>query len=360
MAMHAKRFASLLVFLAATTTTPAFGQTSTTICAITRNPSAFDDKLVRIRAMFVHGFEVSTIRDPEVNCFDVIWLDYGPGPQPEEFVALELSSKGSVAATVTGRIRYAGTGIGFGHMGAYRIRLELQSISDPVAVAGTIAGQVNGPDGQPVEGAEVVTESRSFGFSSDSMFSPFGEWMRFPSCTDEKGQFTIAIEPGNYVLTVNPIGSATPLVPFPPTFVPGIMLIKDKERREVSVKLGKPYTLRKIPVKVVWSNGSPAVDVEVAIGEGSDPDAVDSWRNEGRTNQSGVVNLLGFGERDQLVLAYIRKPRNKDYCASAAISSTSDPQQPTRLRLTKSRWCRQGVLRVTMGLIHPCWFKDKP
>src|SRR5215470_5258138 len=103
---HTKRLASLLVFLVLAI--PAFAQTSTTICAITDDPSLFDGQLVRIRALWVDEFEINVIRDPDVNCFGVIWLDGQP-----QFGAIKNSNGGEMAATMIGRIRFAGTGYGF-------------------------------------------------------------------------------------------------------------------------------------------------------------------------------------------------------------------------------------------------------
>ena len=337
---HTKRLVSLLVFLVLAI--PAFAQTSTTICAITDDPSLFDGQLVRIRALWVEGFEVNGIRDPDVNCFDVIGLDGQP-----EFGAIK-NSNGGMAATMIGRIRYAGTGYGFGHRNQYRISLELQSVSDPYVVVGTITGQVSGPDGRPVAGAEVTAENR------DSIGPLYDET---PSCTDEKGKFTLAVPPGNYEVAVNP-DSATSSAPFPTTQVPGRLLIRDKERKELSVTLANPYTLQKIPVKVVWPNGSPAPGVEVAIGDGSDLEAVDTWPDLFRTNQSGVVDLIGFHERDQTVFAHVWK-RNNAYCAEFQIPSSSRPKERTVLRLKESRWCKRQQIFLS-NLFPPCSVKHNP
>ena len=57
----------------------------TTVCAITEKPSAFNNKMVRIRGHVFVNFEYSTIEGD--GCSDGLWLTYGDGSGPPGLVA---------------------------------------------------------------------------------------------------------------------------------------------------------------------------------------------------------------------------------------------------------------------------------
>src|SRR5260370_35627712 len=59
---------------------------STTVCNVAKLPSAFDDKIVRVRATVTSGFEIFAIRNAEGDC-GVIWLTY-PGGGPVASVSM--------------------------------------------------------------------------------------------------------------------------------------------------------------------------------------------------------------------------------------------------------------------------------
>jgi hypothetical protein len=314
------------------------------------------------------GLKISAIRDPDLRCSAVIWLDYKPEwlnrarkqqHEPaaekddfERFEDLSFGSKGSVAATMTGRIEYAGTGPGFGHLNQYPIRFELQSVSDPFIVAGFLTGQVNGPDGNAVADAEVsakvVADYPSAFYSWESSFG-------FTSCTDEKGQFAITVPPGNYLVGVNLEDAATSTVPFLPVYAPGgDILVKDQERKELSLTLGEPRHLRRIQVQVVWPNGSPAKDVEVAIGNVAFEDL---GPEQGKTNDSGTLKLTGFEDIQQFAYAQIRTPKGKPYCAKVTIPMTGKLQVNLLMKLTRDRHrvCSMQNMEYSVSqLKHPC------
>src|SRR5215469_13063697 len=73
--VHMKRIVCLGLLLEGAL--PLHGQISTTVCDIINNPTSFNGKLVRIRAMRILDFEVSATRAPELHCVDLIWLDFG-------------------------------------------------------------------------------------------------------------------------------------------------------------------------------------------------------------------------------------------------------------------------------------------
>jgi hypothetical protein len=57
----------------------------TTVCEITENPSAFNNKMVRLRGHVFVNFEYSTIEGD--GCSDGLWLTYGDGSGPPGLVA---------------------------------------------------------------------------------------------------------------------------------------------------------------------------------------------------------------------------------------------------------------------------------
>lgn len=149
------------------------------LCEIARSPQEFDNKIVKVRGKAIVGSESFTLSD--VGCKKNIWLEY-----PDEVIAdshrqqhkyiklirnqdlanlqafIAASTKetperpcmsahcalNDVTATVEGRIDYRSTQCkvrpkvnhdspfqcGFGHMGAWNVRLTIQSVSNVVAV----------------------------------------------------------------------------------------------------------------------------------------------------------------------------------------------------------------------------------
>jgi hypothetical protein len=321
----------------------AYGQISTTVCDIVKQPSAFDGKLVRVWAMRIRDLELSAISDPELKCSELIWLDYpwtlkkrrspAERARDEDFNRFETLS-GRVAGTMTGLVNYAEHGFGFGHMNRFPIRFVLQSVPDVVVLEGSLTGQVIGPDGKAITHAEVKAEERGRR-SLDTYF--------LISCTDEEGRFKLAVPPGSYLVGVNLLSPPSPAAPFPATYFPGtpevdsaqVVSIRDKEHRDLTIRLGNPLTQRVIPVKVVWPNGSPAANVELWTGEGSDSTL--NWGpNQGRTNSTGVFDLIVFGESEHFVFAQIERHK-KDYCATLMIPGTGELKERVLVRLASSQ-----------------------
>jgi len=151
----------------------AAGQTisevvKTTICKISNKPSAYEGKLVRIRAVYAGSFEGSYIIDP--TCGKSVWFTTPEGnanvaasvvqspylkapdttfqlvkdKEYDKFTKLayatvaNLQPEYEVAATFTGRIDRCkdfkldkkGFGNGFGQMGQSKFQLVLRSVSD--------------------------------------------------------------------------------------------------------------------------------------------------------------------------------------------------------------------------------------
>jgi hypothetical protein len=144
----------------------AAGQTTseavdTTICKISNKPSAYNGKLVRIRAIYAGSFEGSYLGDP--TCGKSVWFTtpaivvHTPYPKVpdatfqlvedeeyDKFTKLAYATvenfqpEYQVAATFTGRIDRCkdfkldkkGFGNGFGQMGQSEFQLVLRSVSD--------------------------------------------------------------------------------------------------------------------------------------------------------------------------------------------------------------------------------------
>ncbi len=141
------------------------------VCQITQQQKELDGKIVRVRATFIGGFELSGIQDPSHGSSSVcrvVWLEYAPSDHEssakttprmtlqrdenlqkwQQLVVTRMYPRDPrdscrdcfryrVTAVVTGRVDWMGEPgsagqivIGFGHLGAYRARLVLQSVTD--------------------------------------------------------------------------------------------------------------------------------------------------------------------------------------------------------------------------------------
>jgi len=143
----------------------------TNVCKLFGNPSAFDGKIVQIKATFSGSWEGEYLRD--AKCEKAIWFttpEGSPGvaamvvpadhptPRPLTFALVKdadyekftryayatvenLQREYEVTATFTGRIDHCngfkknpdGFGNGFGHMGASEFQFVMKSVSDVVA-----------------------------------------------------------------------------------------------------------------------------------------------------------------------------------------------------------------------------------
>jgi hypothetical protein len=148
-----------------------------TACSILRRPQLFNGKIVHVRANARVGLESLTAGDP--NCQESIWLDYANDSKEtadnrhrqltlvkDEALTKFKDALGAeqddpahpcttmhcmrydVTATITGRVDYRSTGCtkttapnkpspfqcGYGHMGAWPVRIVIESVSDVTAV----------------------------------------------------------------------------------------------------------------------------------------------------------------------------------------------------------------------------------
>jgi len=130
---------------------------STTVCEIVKSPASFNNRFVRVRATVLSGFEMSALRDPEIEDCRGIWFEYSEASR-RGFAEGHLSEDRSfkkfqealsaviyprlqghycmgcpryeVTAVLTGLIQYAATGLGFGHLNGSRIQFVLESVQE--------------------------------------------------------------------------------------------------------------------------------------------------------------------------------------------------------------------------------------
>jgi hypothetical protein len=374
---------------------PALAQTiATNVCAIGRDPAAFDGKIVRLRATIVSGFEASGIRDPEDDRACTIWLTYsGGGPvastslvratttvqRPpiklkkdrhfrrfQNLLHAEMHPRDrgnfciscaryEVTATLTGRVDYAGQGLGFGHLNAYRVQFVLASVRNVAAADLTskydpefsakpvkfptafLQGSVRTPEGRPVSDAEVNVTST---MDVPAYLHDFATW------TDEKGRFKFAVPPGTYLLGMNLETPPSPAVPFAATYYPGTpdgsaatkLSVKNGQHLNgLVIHLSPRLQERSISLKVIWPDGRPVEQANVWLAELRNPTQVVGGAVS-HTTSDGTFGLVGFQGIDYFVHADIyAKPQFTPYCAEVRTLKSDEPvPQPLEMILTRT------------------------
>jgi hypothetical protein len=333
---------------------------ATTVCAVAKDPAAFNNKFVRFRATLTGNWEVSAIGDPDGRRCGGLWFTYpGSGPvaytslnallpnQPRPPVHLKEDSKFTefqklvdarmyprrrdmgcrdckryeVTAVMTGLVEYAGRGKGFGHMNMFPAQFVLQSViqtsvkdiafrynakdfsTTPVRFpTGYIEGKLFGPDGHPIADGDLEVHSATHPavYIDDNT-----------ATTDENGTFKFAVPPGKYVFGFNTFWTPSPKFPYPPTYYPSARrrsaakVIEVSDRQHVSglvFRLGKQLVPRKIPIKVVWPDGKPVDDANVWLSPRNDPVAVVGI-SVSHTASDGTFTLIGFEGGDYILHA---------------------------------------------------------
>jgi hypothetical protein len=342
---------AVLAFLAATVVAA-----DTTICDVMKSPEAYDGKLVRLRATVRSGFEVFAIADPDGRDCNALWLVY-PGGGPTASLSLGSSTPAAerpavilkkdaafaefdrlldatmharrrgldcsdchryeVTATLTGRVDDAGSGLGFGHMNAYRARFVLESVSavtardvasrydardySPTPVrfpTAYLSGRVIGPDGKPVAGVQVdavATEDVA------EYLREFTEW------TDDDGKYAIEVAPGSYVVSINTEDPPSPMAPFAATYARDgkrLRVSDGQHVNELDIRPRRKLVERRVPVHVVRPDGAPVAGANVWLTEVRNPYAV-VGTSVSHTDACGTFDLVGFEGIDYVVHANI-------------------------------------------------------
>jgi hypothetical protein len=361
-------------------------------CDIQSRASEFDGKFVTLRATVQTRFEVFAIATADTKC--LLWLSY-PGGGPDASVnvggltpaiarpavALKVDrafkhfrklldatmfsrDRGNicmdcrryeVTATMTGRIDAAEPGKGFGHLNGYPVRFVLQQVTDVAAkdLAGSydltrfsaapvrlptayFVGKVFSPEGKPVEGIEVTALSSE---EVPPYLEDFTEW------TDEKGRFKIEVPPGRYVVGINLTFPPSPKYPYETTYSPDTadrakarqVLVKDRQRTNMSIRVPERMASRKIPVKVRWPDGKPVQNANVWLAEQRNPTSV-VGNSVSHTNTTGEFELQGFRGIPYFLHANIYvKPGFKPFCAEKQkIGEADSPTEPILMILAVS------------------------
>jgi hypothetical protein len=343
-----------------------------TVCEIERRPQDFDGRMVRVRARVIEGFEVFAIRDG--GCAD-IWLDYpgasgfgamvSSGAKTPELNRPEIALKRDAAfdrfvasleaemyprnreticqgcfryevtATMTGRLDYGGKGRGFGHLNSYPTRLLLQSVADVSAKdlvdrydpkefsttkirfpKGVIGGRLIDVSEMPMP-EQVV-------YAIDAVPDGRAVPPSFFGITDDKGQFTISVPPGSYVVGINVRSSPSPKLPYTRTFFPHVSTqaaaqkfeIRDHQQEALEFRLAGPLVRREVPVSVVWPDGRPVPDANVWLEDVDYGSYNVVGESVSHTDANGRFTLVGFENRPYVIHANIYvKPNFVRHCA---------------------------------------------
>src|ERR1041385_277877 len=273
----------------------------TTICEVSADPAFFDGKVVSLKATVISAFEVFAIGSQEQDC-GRMWLEYSEGgppastsltvsrkprvpitvlkdknfkrfqsllnaamyPRTHEHVCIDCH-RYQVSAEMVGRVDYAGSQAGYGHMNAYKLQFELISVlqvngkdlisrydpeefsPDPVRLPnGYIEGRLISPDGKRYEDIWVTATHAD----TENEFQSVGD-----ADTDKKGNFKISVPPGEYVVGVNVIRPASESFPFRTTYAPSASTFKsaqiykvvDGQTVRADIFLTPPLSPRSIP-----------------------------------------------------------------------------------------------------------------
>lgn len=332
-------------FAAAQTPSP-----STTVCEIVAHPKRFAGRIVTVRAEVIAGFEVFAIEDPSGKC-DRMWLLYaGDGPSAmvsfatqtpktnntgmelrrdaelEKFDTLlneEMHPRErgtfcmpckryAVTSIITGRVDVAPKGSGFGHLNAYALQFELQSVSDAVGKdltgnydsalfsptpvrfpTGYFSGTVRSPSGEPVKGIEVAATR------TDEV--PL--YMRqVTKRTDENGGFQLDVPPGTYVVGINTHVPVVAKFPYPPTYFPGtterasatVLAVQDMQTTKTDLAIPVLAVRKDVAIHVRLPDGRPAGNVLVWLREPRIPHRVAGNGLVTHTDENGSITLPAF------------------------------------------------------------------
>ena len=190
-----------------------------------------------------------------------------------------------------------------------------------------------------VEGVEVTALSTE---NVEPDLEDFTEW------TDEKGRFKIEVPPGTYVVGINITFPPSPAFPYETTYSPGTqdkakarrVVVKDRERIDMTIKVASRLASRKIPVKVTWPDGKAVEKANVWLAEQRDPTAV-VGNSVSHTDAEGQFELVGFLGIPYFLHANIYvKPGFKPFCADIrAISGAESPAEPISIDIDHRRGC---------------------
>ena len=207
---------------------------------------------------------------------------------------------------------YCAEGTGFGHLNAYALQFELQSVSHAVGKdligncdsalfsptpirfpAGYFSGIVRSPSGELVKGIEVAATR------TDEV--PL--YMRqVTKRTDESGGFQLDVPPGTYIVGINTHVPVVAKFPYPPTYFPGttertsatVLAVQDMQTIKTNLAIPVLAVRKDIAMHVRWPDGSPAGNVLVWLREVRIAHRVAGNGLVTHTDENGAITLPAF------------------------------------------------------------------
>ena len=350
---------------------------STTICDVMHRPSAFAGHIVKLRATVETGMEASVLIDANNSSCKSPWLDWAPikgepsrseeyDTQQRRFPVFLVEDENlkhfegalnavvyprenhvmfvdggpkryTVTATMTGRVDYAGKGLGFGHLNGWEVRFVLSSVEDVAMVErtydwtvysrepvrfphGTISGKLTNADGKPIKtawiGAIPAKGKVPIGFKQ--------------SLTKDDGSYTFDLDPGIYFVVVNRISAATEDVPVLTTYFPssevesGATPLKIDDYTNltgINLHINRTLTPIYINLQVFRSTGEPAAGAYAYLTQ---------------TNQAGLAGEHGVTHLDSAGRARLFGFEGVEYLVWAASGSWPSEQCAPIIRLDRS------------------------
>ena len=133
-------FASLastcLMPLSARVSGPSFTSDVPTVayCDLIRNPKRYDDKLIRIRAIYRYGYEWSQFYCPGCLSEGETWVDFEKSFKScaRSVVSKRIGDNGFKGRTVELLVvgKFYGSDVGYGHMNAYRFKFVVRCVEE--------------------------------------------------------------------------------------------------------------------------------------------------------------------------------------------------------------------------------------
>jgi hypothetical protein len=335
-----------------------------------RNPAAFAERIVKVRATVASGFESSTIVDANDKSCRGPWFEDAltKGEQPRDGYDAELQrrhpiflkeddnmkrfndalsavvyprqkkvilidgNRYNVTATMTGRVDDSGADrLGFGHMNAYRVRFLLSSVQDisteerdynwaefsrePVLFPhGTIRGKLLDAVGKPIKSAsvEAIPAQGEVPISNSE------------ASTEADGSYSLSVEPGKYFVVVNRTIPASEGTPVLTTYFPdaeseagakALDIADGVELTDIDIHIRRTLIPRYFEVQVVLPSGKAARGSYTYLTQTNQAPIV--GYSVTHTSGEGKAHLTGFEGVDYWLWAELGSGPN-EHCAKAA------------------------------------------
>ena len=165
-----------------------------------------------------------------------------------------------------------------------------------------------------------------------------------------KGQFSLAVPPGTYILSVNAKNPPSAEFPFAATWhlsAPDStsarrITVRNRQRiRGLDIRPPRKLDLQRVPVRMVWPDGTPVANANVWLSEAARPTYV-VGHAVSHTREDGSFELPAFSGIAYLVRANIYLKPFRPHCAEPQ-RLDAIPAAPLTLVLTRTDdVCRTG------------------